>query len=773
MTEPLSLLVLLPALAGAVGLAARLPVRWAAALTTAASAGSVALAAAAWGGADGPRAAVWSWAPGLGVEVAWRANAATLALALLVAGIGALVLQYAGAYFQDGPVGRRAVGLLALFEAAMLGLVLSDNLFAFYVFWELTSLCSYFLIAVEGAEKPEAHAAAGRALLLTVGGGLAMLMGFVLLAAGAGVTRFSDLAGADLPPGLAVAALALCLPAVITKSAQVPAHFWLPGAMAAPSPVSAYLHSATMVKAGLVLLLFLFPAFAPSPLWALVLVPVGAATCVWGSYRALGEDDVKLLMAWSTVSQLGLLTLTLGLGTELALRAATLHLFAHALFKAGLFLTVGAVDHAAHTRSLSALGGLGRRAPLLAGAAALLAASMAGVPPVVGFLSKELILKKAMLGEWWIHALAIGGIVAGSIGTVAYSSRFFFETFAGEPRSGGTREAHAPGAGLLAAPLLLALAVLAGGPAAPWVERHFLAPVTAALAGAPVEAVPLSLWYGVNAAFVLSLAIVTFGYLFDRWLRLRLLPHAWAGEEGAVAFDRFFDRVQRLGGAIAAALADAPPRIYAAIALTVALLPAWTRLAPPRAADLDGASPLAAAVLVLLAMVLAALLAAHSRLTAVLLLSAVGIAVAALFRLLSAPDLMLTQLLVEVLTTVFFVLALRLLPPGLPQPPPRPESRAPRAAVAAIVGVGLGALVLAVQRDGPRPLRDFFLRAAPELAQGNNPVNVVLVDFRGLDTAVESLVVVLAAFGAVALLRGTELPGGGGPGEGGRRGGPR
>jgi multicomponent K+:H+ antiporter subunit A len=703
---------------------------------------------------------VWTGSRALPLDVAWRLEISTLALAVLVAAIGLLVLHYAGTYFQSDSRSARTIALLAAFESAMLGLLLADNLLLLYVFWELTGLCSFFLISSDRSKGEAGLRAANHALLVTVAGGLSMLVGLLHLIAQTGTPSLSALFALELDPAVATVVLALMLPAVLTKSAQVPTHFWLPGAMAAPTPVSAYLHSATMVKAGVILLLFFYPLLGGSPLWTWVLLPLGTATCVWGSLQALAQSDIKLLMAWSTVSQLGLITLTIGLGTDIAIRAATLHVFAHAAFKAGLFLTVGGVDHSAHTRSLHKLGGLWRRAPLLTVAAAVLAGSMAGIPPLAGFLSKELIFKKAMMTELWTHALAISAIVLGSVGTVAYSSRFFFEVFTGKPRSEGARKAGRVSTGLLVAPLLLAAVTLLAGPAAPWMDRVFLEPVAFSIVGGPLEVKPLSLWYGINAALLLSVAIVSAGYFADRWLGLRFLKEQstrwWHGQE---LFETFLASSQRLGTRIVRVLAGGSPRAYLAIAIACGLLPGLVLL--PRLAEIDwiALEPFGATVVVVLAVLLALLVAASRPLPRVLILTAIGFAVAMLFRLANGPDLMLTQLLVEVLLTIFFALALWALPtnPRGEESNGAPPRRWGRVLLALAASIGAASWVAALSQRVPETTVANYVRdIAPAVAKGNNLVNVVLTDVRSVDTLMETIVVVLGTLGVVALLTGRE-----------------
>ncbi|MCU0690629.1 MAG: DUF4040 domain-containing protein [Polyangiaceae bacterium] len=704
-----------------------------------------------------PRYPSLAWAPELGLSVTLRLDAATLALASMISFIGAIILQFAASYFGPTDKGRRALGTLALFEAAMLGLVLSDDLLALFVFWELTGLCSFFLIRTDADKRDDAYPAAKRALLVTAGGALPMLIGFLYLAQVGGATRLSELVRADLTSTQQTVVFGLVLLGVVTKSAQWPFHFWLPGAMAAPTPISAFLHSATMVKAGIILLLYLQPIAAGSPYWMAVLVPLGAITCVWGAYQALTQDDIKLLMAWSTVSQLGLLTITAGLGTDLAIRAAVLHLFAHAVFKAGLFLTVGAVDHVAHTRSLESLGGLRTASPVLVSVAAVLGGSMMGLPPFAGFLSKELILEKVMLAHPVVHAVAVAGIALGSVGTVAYTLRFLIRTFWGSPRSEGARLAHSPPWSFLAGPAILAGVTLAAGPGAPWVDALFLEPAITALVGSVLEAPTLALWHGITPALLWSTGIVTAGVFLVRRMRGRALRDL-VRIEGSDGFESFMAAAQRAGLAMARVFAGLNPNVYFAVIVLVGFGAAIPLVAEVTNLELD--VPLGGGVLLgMLATLLAILLTLRGRLTRALTLGLIGSAVAVLFRMLSAPDLMLTQLLVEVLMTVFLALSLRLLMRYPIAPPKKPGPRLGQSVIALLVGLGaagLAAASLVTPRD--TRLLSFYIEAAPEIAKGKNLVNVVLVDFRSLDTLIETIVVVLAALGVAGLALRREVP---------------
>ncbi len=532
-------------------------------------------------------------------------------------------------------------------------------------------------------------------------------------------------------------ALFLILLGAFTKSAQFPFHFWLPGAMAAPTPISAYLHSATMVKAGLILLLYLFPVCGDSALWSGVLVPLGAVTCVWGSYRALGQDDVKLLMAWSTVSQLGLMAITVGLGTDLAVRAALFYLVAHAVFKAGLFLGIGAIDHAAGTRQLTKLGGLARGAPVLCAVVALLAGSMAGLPPFAGFLSKELVLKKLLLADTSVHDLAVIGIVLGSIGTVAYTSRFFFDCFAGAPRSEGAARPRRLGPGFLLAPGLLAVLSLAGGLGAAPADRWLLEPMSAALLGYPLDAPQLALWHGVNVPLVLSGLILSLGFLVYWLSERRRFPAGPEALSGPRLFERFLAGAQAAGALCNRALAGASPRVYFALVLVLGLV--W---ALPLAGGLGALAgtewnPTGVVVVLLLAFSLALLVRLASKVARILALTAVGFAVAILYGLLNGPDLVLTQLLVEVLTTVFFLLAVRFVADREPGLGPSWAAQGIRLGVGVVVGIAFASLVVATHQEPAKTrIADYYFEASPALGTCLNLVNFVLADSRALDTLV-------------------------------------
>ncbi|HVL04042.1 MAG TPA: proton-conducting transporter membrane subunit, partial [Acidimicrobiales bacterium] len=377
----------------------------------------------------GAIASSFSWVPGLGVEIDFRLDAFSLLMVALVAGVGVLVLVYSRWYFSPQAGLGRFAGTLTAFAGSMLGLVLADNLLLLYVFWELTSVTSYLLIGFED-HKGSARAAALQAILVTGSGGLVMLAGFVLLGEAAGSYSLSGLL-ADPPSGGAVpVALVLVLVGAVTKSAQVPFHFWLPGAMAGPTPVSTYLHSATMVKGGVYLVARFAPAFAVVAPWRPIVCGVGLASLFLGGYRALRQHDIKYLLAYGTISQLGLMMVLFGVGIPEATVAGAALLVAHGAFKATLFMVVGVIDHQAHTRDLRMLDGLGRRLPVLAAVAAVSASSMAGLPLLFGFVAKEAAYEAFLHASLSLASLVLAGVVAGSALTVAYSARFVWGAFA-------------------------------------------------------------------------------------------------------------------------------------------------------------------------------------------------------------------------------------------------------------------------------------------------------------------------------------------------------
>jgi multicomponent Na+:H+ antiporter subunit A len=708
-----------------------------------------------------------AWAPTLGLDADLRLDAFGLLMVLLVSGIGTLIFGYAHQYFsKPRPDLGKFAGALTAFAGSMLGLVLADNLLLLFVFWELTSITSYLLIGFDD-RKAASRDAALQALLTTGLGGLAMLGGLVVLGQMAGTYSMSAVLSS--PPadgGLLTAALVLILAGAFTKSAQAPFHTWLPGAMAAPTPVSAYLHSATMVKAGIYLIARMAPAFAEVPVWRPLVVTVGVVTMLIGGYRALRQHDLKLLLAFGTISQLGFMVALFGAGTPETVFAGTALLLTHGMFKAALFMIVGIVDHEAHTRDLRRLDGLYRLMPVTFAAAVLASASMAGLPPLLGFIAKEAAFEALVHGGFGsLGGVALGVIVLGSTLTFAYTARFVWGAFASKPRAGDLplvrhREVHSPpGAFVAPAAGLAALGLVFGllpGPVEPLVNLG----ATALHPG--WEGTYLALWHGFNLPLALSALVVAAGSVLFVWRvqveRLQALPPALPGANEAY---RGIVRNVLLGAKRVTGFVQSGslPVYLSIISVTLVLLPGValvTRVGAPAMPPFS-ANPMQT---VLTGMVMVAALAAalaRRRFIGVLLLGAVGYGVGLLFVVQGAPDLALTQFLIETLILVIFMLVLRHLPTEFTRKR-LPFYRAGRALVATGVGVfvTLFSLMVAGVRTQP-PVSDQYLARAYTEAEGANVVNVILVDFRALDTLGEIVVLLVAGVGIASLVMAAQV----------------
>ncbi|MFI7668497.1 Na+/H+ antiporter subunit A [Nocardia sp. NPDC049526] len=727
-----------------------------------------------WGRAQRVRV---GWAPSIEMNIELRFDSLAAIMSALVLGIGAVILAYCARYFEDDePRLQVFAAQLVAFAGAMFGLVTSDNMLLLFVFWEMTTVLSFLLVG-HNAEQAVSRRAAIQALLVTGAGGLAMLVGIVILGQASGSYLLSDLL-AGPPSGTAVdVAVVLLLVGALSKSAIVPLHFWLPGAMAAPTPVSAYLHAAAMVKAGVYLVARLAPVFADSPAWHPLILTLGVASMVLAGLRSLQVTDLKLVLAFGTVSQLGFLIMLVGLGTpDAALAGATL-IVAHALFKACLFMVVGIIDHGAGTRDLRELSGLGRRAPVLCAVAVSAALSMAGIPPLLGFVGKEsalaAVLDADVLAEPAKAALAIG-MVLGSMLTVGYSIRFIWGAFADrevlprcEPESGdphadgdgrfaqhGYSESghwHAPGAQFTAAPAVLAVASWAAGLCAPWMDE-LLSPYAKTLPG--VLDSHLALWHGFNVTLALTILIICAGIVVFQ-LRGRIGESATMLGNADRAYDatlRAMDRLSlRMTGAVQR---GSLPLSQAAILVTLILLPTVLLAVGTRTGvrlrlwD----SPFQVAIGAIMAAMALAATVLRSRLASVLVVGVTGYGCGVIFALHGAPDLALTQFLVETLTLVIFVLVLRAFPAEID------ESRTAafkvrRAILSALVGATVAVLAaFAVAARSTEPIWRLIPDAAYTFGGGKNAVNVLLVDIRAWDTLGEISVLVVAATGVASLV---------------------
>ena len=708
-----------------------------------------------------------TWIPSLDLSLAFRLDGLALLFAILVLGIGLLVILYARYYLSAKEKAGRFYAYLLLFMGAMLGVVTSDNLLLLVVFWELTSLSSFLLIGFWG-HQTGARKGARMAMTVTGMGGLALLAGVLLIGDVVGSFSLTEvLASGDLIRGSELYPLILCLVLLgaFTKSAQFPFHFWLPHAMAAPTPVSAYLHSATMVKAGVFLLARLYPALAGTDLWFEIVTLAGMATLLWGAAAALFQHDLKGLLAYSTISHLGLITLLFGLNSQLAAVAAVFHIINHATFKASLFMAAGIIDHETGTRDMRRINGLWKYMPYTAVLAMVASAAMAGVPLLNGFLSKEMFFTETLQSEQlgalsWLLPL---GATLGGVFSVAYSARFIHDVFFnGEPINLPKYPPHEPPRYMkVPVEILVALCVAVGVFPAITVAG-LLAVAASATLGGELPEYHLAIWHGFNVPLVMSF-IALFGgifvysqrrRLFDLWTRL---PEV----DAKLVFEGRMQQLGRMASAITGWLQNGSLQSYVAwgVALVAVILltqmwhlPALSLAAPML--PMDGVAILCTTMLVASAL-LTTIMHRH-RVTSIMSLSVVGLMVSLLFVRFSAPDLALTQLSVEVVTMLLLMLAMYFLPVRT-----KVESSSVRVfrdvLLALITGGGVAVLAFLVMTGETATISQFFMDNSKSGGGGTNVVNVILVDFRGFDTFGEITVLGIAAMGIYALLKDLNL----------------
>ena len=701
---------------------------------------------------EGGRLIEQAWAPSLGLSLSFNLDGLGLLFAILITGIGALIVLYASRYLESHAHAGRFYASLFAFMGAMVGVALSNNILTLFVFWELTGFTSYLLIGFEH-ERAEARKAALQALIVTGAGGLALLAAGVLLVDVSGTTNLSEMAAqraAIVGSPFYGAIAGLVLLAAFTKSAQVPFHFWLPNAMEAPTPVSAYLHSATMVKAGIYLIARMIPIVGSTPAWTAVVTVAGATTMVVGAYRAVQETDLKRILAYSTLSALGVLTMLLGVGTRQAIIAALVYLVAHAAYKGALFLVAGAIDHEAGTRDISVLSGLRQTMPMTALAGGGAAISMAGVPLTLGFVGKDGAYEALFHASDWysvpLTLIVLASILLGLAGLLAGVLPF--------RGVAPTKAVPDPPWPLWFPPLLLATIGLLVG-IAPSILNGPLSAAATATAGVPVD-VSLSVWHGVTPALLLSvltLAAVGLAYVMHEALRTRTWRTRYGTEDmydGAMAI---LDAVSRT---IAPALHSASLRTYLMIivATSVAVGGAALLTDPALGSAVPRTSITAHGALLVFITIAAAIAAtvARSTMAAVLALGAVGYCVAMTFLGFGAPDLAMTQFSVETLTVLIYVLVFRHFR-TLGELSPR-LVRARDGVIAIGIGIFITGLLLSVATTETAPrLRQYFAEFGPTLGHGRNIVNVILVDFRAFDTLGEITVLATAAIGVRGLLR--------------------
>lgn len=710
----------------------------------------------------------WQWIPTIDLQFAYRLDGLALLFALLILLIGLLIIFYARYYLTAKDSTGRFYAYLLMFMGSMLGIVLSENILQLVVFWELTSLTSFLLISF-WQYRQDARQGARMALAITGAGGLALLGAMILLGQMAGSYQLTDVLAASASiqaDPYFVPTLLLFLLGVFTKSAQFPFHFWLPHAMSAPTPVSAYLHSATMVKAGIFLLARFFPVFSGTPEWIWLVGGAGMITLVLGAYIALFKHDLKGLLAYSTLSHLGLITLLFGFSTEMALVAALFHIINHATFKGSLFMVAGIIDHESGTRDMRKLNGLFKMMPHTALLAMIAAAAMAGVPLLNGFLSKEMFFEQALsasgggLSAWFVPVM----VTIAAVLSVAYSLRFIHDVFFnGEPIDLPKTPHEPPRFMKIPVDILVVLCLLVG--IAPML---LLGPILNVAATASLQsAAPtfsLAIWHGFNLPLLMSFIALVLGVLlyFQRhklwdWHERTLLRI-----EGKNIFDWLMWKLIRVARKVTAIFDRSALQPAVSWLLATALLvgfAAFAQFPAPIIGDREMLSVDWVTIVMTLMLIVASLLTVilhHQRLISLIALGVVGLLVALGFVLFSAPDLALTQLSVEVVTIVLLLLALFFLPQHTPQE--RSFARYTRdGVISGLSALAVFILTMAVLSREYQPISQFFLENAKPGGGGTNVVNVILVDFRGFDTLGEIVVLALAGLCVYAMLHGLRL----------------
>ncbi len=717
-----------------------------------------------------------SWLPSLGLNLVLRMDGFAWMFCMLVLGIGALVVLYARYYMSPADPVPRFFALFLAFMGAMMGVVLSGNLIQLALFWELTSLFSFLLIGYWHHRK-DARRGARMALTVTGTGGLCMLAGMLVLGHIVGSYDLDHVLVAgqlvrDHP--LYLTALVLILLGALSKSAQFPFHFWLPHAMAAPTPVSAYLHSATMVKAGVFLLARLWPVLSGTEEWFWLVGGAGVCTLLLGGYLAMFQNDLKSLLAYSTISHLGLITLLLGLNSPLAAVAAVFHILNHATFKASLFMAVGIVDHETGTRDIRRLSGLRSMMPVTATLATVAAAAMAGVPLLNGFLSKEMFFAETVFldGSTLVnYFLPIAATVAGMF-SVAYSLRFTLDVFWGPAATDLPHTPHEPPHWMRVPVELLVCACLVVGTLPAWAIGPYLNAAALPVVGGILPAFSLAVWHGFNTPFVMSLVALLGGTLLYgllRWQRQRTgALRGWpASLNGQRWFEHLLARLSLLGCQGRRTLGTHRLQWQmlwlCCVTLLVATVPLWSRGLHIGNRSAMPVSPAFVALWIggMVCALGAAWQAKYHRMAALTLMGGAGLCTSITFLWFSAPDLGLTQLMVEIVTTVLILLGLRWLPRREQDIPPRENQRMRTKVrrlrdllIALAAGGGMAALALAMMsRPFPDSTSTFFLENALIGGGGTNVVNVMLVDFRGFDTFGEIVVLCIVALTVYALLR--------------------
>jgi multicomponent Na+:H+ antiporter subunit A len=710
--------------------------------------------------AGGSLAVRLNWIPSLGIRLDFVVDGLGLLFGLIISGIGFLIAVYADGYMH----GKRSMGrfyfFLHAFLLSMLGLVLSNHLLVMFVFWELTTLFSFLLIGFEH-ESAAARSSARQAMLVTGGGGLALLVGILLVEYVTGTYTLTELNGfAEQIHGhrLYLPMMGCMLAGAFTKSAQFPFHFWLPNAMSAPTPISAFLHSATMVKAGIYLLARIHPIMGGTAAWMTTLVAVGAVTAVWGSIVALAQTDLKRILAYTTIMALGIITMFLGGRTTPALTAAVTFILVHALYKSSLFMVAGAIDHQTGTREIREIGGLGKTMPFTAAAAFLAAMSMAGFPLFLGFIGKEIMYKGALTEEVYPGLATTAALISNAL-MVAVAATLFLRPFWGKP---GSARPHGEAAWQMwSGPLLLGLVSIGFGLIPDWVGRTLVEPAVLAF-HASTEDIRLALFHGINEPLLLSMTTIALGslaYLGRRRLRrgigrvVAAIPFTMHGVydncvKAVVTTAKWQTRILQSGSLF----------YYLVIIIGAwLLLVGWALLSTmnaPLSLNIPELPGWLALLLLAMTGSIVIVILARSRLLAICGLGVIGAGLSVIFISLGAPDVGLTQMLVETLTLIIVAIVLLRLPPIRRDGRSHKAQRALRLSLAAAGGALVAGLLISVnQLELDRTITAFYEQAGYLKAHGRNIVNVILVDFRSLDTMGEIIVVAASAIAAGVLIR--------------------
>lgn len=705
----------------------------------------------------------YSWISSLNLNLTFRLDGLSVFFVLLISGVGFFIFNYANGYLWEDKNKRLFYLYLSLFMTAMLGLVMSGNLIVLFIFWELTSLSSYLLIGYYHNNE-ESRKSALMAMLVTVSGGLFMLAGFILIGIEVGsyelndiITNINVLSESKVKPLIAI----LILVGASTKSAQFPFHFWLPNAMAAPAPVSAFLHSTTMVKAGVFLIARLIPLFADTGVWSLTLIHIGTITMVYGALSAFLHNDMKKVLAYTTISALGIMTMLLGIGTTTSVQAAMVFLLAHALYKSTLFMVTGNIDHEAGTRDLSALSGLGKFMPFTFYSSVLASLSMAGVIPFFGFIAKEILYGATFSAPF---ASGLIGFLTFSTGVIFTSIAFEFgyKIFTGE-KSTMPKKPHEAPASMLIGPIFLATLGLVGGIFSEQLAQPILHHSSSQILNIE-KVLKLGIWHGFTLIFALSLLTLLLGYILYK-SRKNILTIS-----SKFKLTELFGPEKIYTKSITALLEIAKKQTlffqsgnlknYFLVIVATLLVLVWTQMLYlgefPSLQSFEELTRLKwyeIIFILIMAIGLVNTIAAQSRITSIVSLGLIGYGTAATFLYFGGPDVAMTQFLVETLTIVLFVLTLNHLPKFIPL---SRTSKPKLLLLPLLFGATLTILLLWIHTlQTPSPVKDFYAQSSYLLAKGRNVVNVILVDFRGLDTMGEIVVLAIASLGIFSLLKYT------------------